>query len=134
MALLPPSGQGHSLQGALVNCVEPKLRLEESNLDQVRKQREAAGATGSEAKQIEKQLEKQESLLSELHDFHDKLRRAADLHLEPDLNDGVILNIAPLWQLVPWKEAEKYWKELLEGKYGWSTISKQLRERGKIRQ
>ncbi|HUY31320.1 MAG TPA: hypothetical protein VMV69_00960 [Pirellulales bacterium] len=29
----------------------------------------------------------------------------------PDLNDGVVLNIAPLWELVPWKEAKKYWQE-----------------------
>ena len=36
----------------------------------------------------------------------DKLRRAANLHLDPDLNDGVVLNIAPLWELVPWKEAK----------------------------
>ncbi len=31
-------------------------------------------------------------LSSELHDFADKLVRAADLHLEPGLNDGVVLN------------------------------------------
>ena len=44
-----------------------------------------------------------------------KLRRAANLNLTPDLNDGVVLNIAPLWELVPWKEAQKYWEELLDG-------------------
>jgi len=54
---------------------------------------------------------------------------AADLHLEPDLNDGVVLNIAPLWELVPWKEAKEYWEELLEGKYEWSGIGKQLFEK-----
>ena len=64
--------------------------------------------------------------MSELHDFKDKLRRAADLHLAPDLNDGVVLNIAPLWELVPWKEAKKYWDELQEGKYDWSHIAYQL--------
>jgi Eco57I restriction-modification methylase len=120
------------LYKALLNYVEPKMRLEESNLDRLRRQHEAVGTTGREAKQVEKELEGQESLLSELHDFHDKLTRAADLRLEPDLNDGVVLNIAPLWELVPWSEAKKYWNELLDGKYEWSSIGKQLHERGKV--
>ena len=57
----------------------------------------------------------------------------ADLHLEPDLNDGVVLNIAPLCRLVPWKEAKEYWDELLEGKYEWSSIGKQLRHQGLVK-
>lgn len=116
----------------LLNYVEPKIRLEESALDQLRAQREAAGAGGREAKQLEKQLDRHEAFLSELNDFRDKLQRAANLNLEPDLNDGVVLNIAPLWELVPWAEAKKYWEELKRGKYEWSTISKQLRARGII--
>ncbi len=46
---------------------------------------------------------------------------------EPDLNDGVVLNIAPLWELIPWKEAKNYWEELLEGKYERSSMGKLLR-------
>jgi hypothetical protein len=122
------------LYKALLNYVEPKLRLEENNLSQLRQRRETIGTTGREAKQLEKELDKQESFISELYDFHGKLKRAADLHLEPDLNDGVVLNIAPLWELVPWTEAKKYWMELREGKYEWSSIGKQLRERGLVAQ
>jgi hypothetical protein len=121
------------LYKALLNYVEPKLHLEENNLAQLKQRREAVGTTGREGKQLEKDLDKQESFLSELYDFGDKLKRAADLNLEPDLNDGVVLNIAPLWELVPWKEAEKYWKELIAGKYEWSSIAKQLRERGLVK-
>ena len=76
---------------------------------------------------------KMEDFLSELRDFEDKLRRAANLHLEPDLNDGVVLNIAPLHELVPWKVAKNYWDELLMGEYEWSSIGKQLRQKGLVK-
>jgi hypothetical protein len=93
----------------------------------------SAGESGKEAKRLAKELESQEDFISELRDFEDKLHRAANLHLEPDLNDGVVLNIAPLWELVPWKEAKNYWEELLDGKYEWSSIGKQLRQKGLVK-
>jgi hypothetical protein len=115
---------------ALLNYVEPKIRLEESHLEPLRAQRTAAGTSGKGVKKLEKEIDRQEEFISELRDFEDKLRRVANLHLEPDLNDGVVLNIAPLWELVPWKEAKKYWEELYDGKYEWSSIGKQLRQKG----
>jgi hypothetical protein len=118
---------------SLVNYVEPKIRLETSRLESLRSQKAAAGESGKEAKRLAKDVERQEDFLSELRDFEDKLRRAASLHLEPDLNDGVVLNIAQLWELVPWKEAKKYWDELMEGKYEWSSIGQQLREKGLVK-
>jgi hypothetical protein len=111
---------------ALLNYVEPKIRLEEDRLNTLRSRKEQAGTAGREAKQIEKEMDRQEQFISELHDFKDKLRRAADLHITPDLNDGVVLNIAPLWELVPWKEPKKYWEELQEGKYDWAHIALEL--------
>ena len=116
-----------------MNYVEPKIRLETSRLETLRSQKAAAGESGKEAKRLAKEIERQEDFLSELRDFEDKLRRAANLHLEPDLNDGVVLNIAPLHELVPWKEAKNYWEELLEGKYEWSSIGKQLRQKGLVK-
>lgn len=117
---------------ALTHYVEPKIRLEEGRLKQIRTQLASFGTAGREVKQLERQLDRQENLLAELYDFRDKLRCVADLHLEPDLNDGVVLNIASLWELVPWSEAKKYWEELLAGKYEWSSISKQLLAKGAI--
>ncbi len=121
---------------ALVNYVEPKIKLVLGHLSFVLGQIQSTkdqGPRTKDQKKLEKEAERLESLLSELRDFEDKLRRAANLHLEPDLNDGVVLNIAPLHELVPWKEAKKYWDELLEGKYEWSSIGKQLRQKGLIR-
>jgi hypothetical protein len=118
---------------ALVNCVEPKIRLETNRLETLLGQKAAAGQTGKEAKRIAKEVERQEDFLSELRDFEDKLRRVANLHLEPDLNDGVVLNIAPLHELVPWNDAKSHWEELLRGKYEWSSIGKQLRQKGLVK-
>lgn len=111
---------------ALLNYVEPKIRLEEDRLKTLRGRKESAGSSGREAKQIEKDMDRQEQFVSELRDFEEKLRRVANLHLDFDLNDGVILNIAPLRELVPWNEPKKYWQELQEGKYDWSHIAYQL--------
>ncbi len=121
---------------ALLNYVEPKIKLVLGQLSFVRGQIQSTkdqGPRTKDQKKLEKEAERLEGFVSELRDFEDKLRRAANLHLEPDLNDGVVLNIAPLHELVPWKEARKYWDELLEGKYEWSSIGKQLREKGIVR-
>ncbi len=117
---------------ALHKYVEPKVRLEESHLEEYEARHRSAGTVGPEAKQAEKAVEKQEELLTDLREFRDRLERAAKLHLRPDLNDGVVLNIAPLHELVPWKEAKSKWSELLSGKYEWSSIAKQLREKGMV--
>jgi len=118
---------------AITQYVEPKIRLEEEHLKTLRAQRGQFGMGGRQAKELDQEMEHQADLLLELEDFRDKLRRAADLGLEPDLNDGVVLNIAPLWELVPWNEAKKYWQELLDGKYEWSSIGKQLRAKGMVK-
>ena len=51
---------------ALVNYVEPKIRLETSRLETLRSQKAVVGETGKEAKRLGKELERQEDFLSEL--------------------------------------------------------------------
>lgn len=115
---------------ALAMHVEPKIRLEQTRLDQMRAERANAGTGGIEVKRLERAIDQHEALMSDLHAFRDRLNRAAQLHLDPDLDDGVILNMAPLWELVPWREPKGYWDALLRGEYAWSSIAKQLAERG----
>jgi hypothetical protein len=130
---------------ALLNYVEPKIRLEEGRRDSLRSQKRASGEGGKGSKKIDKEIERQEDFLSELRNFAEKLGRAARLDFgdtekldssvtyNPDLNDGVVLNIAPLYELVPWKEAKTYWDDLMRGKYEWSSMGKQLRAKGLIK-
>jgi hypothetical protein len=61
-------------------------------------------------------------LLDELKDFKGKISEAISLGYKPYIDDGVILNMAPLYKLIPWKEPEKYYNELKSGKYEWSNI------------
>ncbi len=119
---------------ALTLYAQPKIRLEESRLHELRAARQSAGDTGAAARQAAQAIERREALLADLREFHDRLERAAKLYLTPDLNDGVLLNIAPLWELVPWKEAKSAWEQLLAGKYGWSSIGKQLRQKGLVKE
>lgn len=92
-----------------------------------------AAAVGSARKVQERKVAAQEGLVAELKSFQKDLDAAAMLELKPDLNDGVLLNIAPLYALVPWKEAERTWQELLRGKYEWSSMSQWLRHKGLVK-
>ena len=116
------------LYKALVNYVEPKIRQVSMQHTEGRQQLESAKqASDTRAvRRLEKELERFEGFLAELQDFAERLRRAADLRIDFDQNDGVILNLAPLWELVPWSEPKKYWEELQEGKYDWTHIAYQL--------
>ena len=54
-------------------------------------------------------------------------------HNGPGVEVRVPLNIAPLYEIVPWNEAKKYWERLLDGKYSWSSIGKQLQVKGLVK-
>lgn len=126
-----PRMDGDTLYKAL-RYAKDKLAMEERRLDDLQKEREQSGTGGAVVKRLEKEIDGQAALISELHDFVEKLERAANLDLIPEHDDGVVLTIAPLRELVPWNEPKKYWDELIEGKYEWSSIGKQLAEKGQI--
>src|SRR5207244_8671456 len=54
-----------TLSKALIDYAEPKLRLEENRLKELRSSRAEAGATGSAARSIDRKLEHQDELLSD---------------------------------------------------------------------
>ena len=87
---------------------------------------------GRERRRLERAIEQQEDLVAELREFHQKLVAVVQRGYELDLDDGVVLAMAPLPELTPWKEPAKYWKELLAGKYEWSRTSQQLHRLGLV--
>ena len=64
-----------------------------------------------------------------VREFRERLSGVSDLRLVPNLDDRVVLNSAPLHQLMPWPEPKGYWREPLQGEYEWSDIGRQIRER-----
>jgi hypothetical protein len=77
-----------------------------------------------------KDIATQETLIDELRAFLGEIKRVAPLW-NPNLDDGVVLTMAPLWRLVPqhkpWqKELKSKWDELAMGKYDWAHIAMHL--------
>lgn len=118
-----------TLYTAVREYVTPKIEFEETRLKEWQGKLDQVKDRGLawEARQLERTVEDQAAFLRELYAFRSELRRLADWDYNPDLNDGVIINIASLRRLVPWREAEEMWRELEQGKYEWSTMSPRVR-------
>lgn len=109
---------------------DAKVALEHARLEELR---QGLGVlSGSARRRREREIERQQKLVAEVTDFRNRLDRVALLNLPPDLNDGVVIGIAPLWELVPWKEAHRTWEKLTAGEYPWSTVAQRMRERGLV--
>ena len=99
------------------------LRLQ---IDDLRAQLE--GREGRARKQIERQMDAVAQVLDELAEFAATMERIVRAGYEPVpdwIDDGVILRLAPLWELVPlWKsEPKKAWERLQQGDFDWSHIA-----------
>jgi hypothetical protein len=105
--------------------VAPKLEHEQRRLETMLRE------VGERATAAERRaLAAQEAFVGELRDFLDEVKRVAPLW-NPDLDDGVIINFAPLWRLVPqykpWqRELKGTWDALCEGKYDWAHLAMRL--------
>ena len=113
------------------NYADAKVNLETSRLEDLRQS--LAALDGSAHKRREREIVKQQKVVDEITTFRNRLDEIALRGLTPDLNDGVLISIAPLWELVPWKESGKMWQELADGKYEWSTMSQKMRQHGLIK-
>ncbi|MFO7695731.1 MAG: type II restriction endonuclease subunit M [Anaerolineae bacterium] len=120
----------HAFSKDTLFCVQndyaaPKLAHEERRLESLTSELRE-GTTAAQRKQLAAQA----AVVEELRTFLDEVKRVAPLW-KPDLDDGVIINFAPLWRLVPqnkaWqKELKANWDSLSEGKYDWAHLAMHL--------
>jgi hypothetical protein len=87
-------------------------------------------AAESPSPALRKALAAQSTLLEELRTLLDEVKRIAALW-QPNLDDGVVLTMAPLFRLVPqhkpWqKELKAGWDGLLAGKFDWAHLAMHL--------
>jgi hypothetical protein len=107
------------------DLVAPKLAHEERRQSDLI---QAAGPSPSVSQR--KDLDEQAGVVEELRTMLDEVKRIAPLW-SPDLDDGIVVTMAPLWRLVPqhkaWqKELRAAWEALAAGKYDWAHLAMHL--------
>lgn len=112
---------GDTLWQVITQYVVPKRELERRRLAELREARGSADSAGKV--RIERAIEERVTLLEELDWFESRLRAVAERGCRPDLDDGVIINMAPLHELVPWKEPKTIWQKLEKGDYDWAHLA-----------
>jgi hypothetical protein len=117
----------HALTSDTIFRIQNEL-LGPKLLHEARKLEELSIGTRDKATAAErKELAAQELYVEELRTLLDEVKRVAPLW-SPNLHDGVILNFAPLWRLVPqqkpWqKELRAVWDSLCDGEYDWAHLA-----------
>jgi hypothetical protein len=106
--------------------LDPKLNGLRLHIEDLRGR--AGGLSGAALKRVEREIDQTTRLLEEIGDFARTIERIVQEGYQPQPNwidDGVILRMAPLWELIPiWKsEPKKYWERLSKGDFDWSHIA-----------
>jgi hypothetical protein len=100
--------------------VAQKVRLLETNIAELRREQNAA--EGRQRRKLEKQMAELNDMLDDLRAFAERIDAILQRGYTPHADDGVLINMAPLWELLPsWQaEPKKCWEALTRGDYDWS--------------
>jgi len=114
-----------TLYAAVNKYVEPKISEVERGLARI--EDELKSASGRDATRLRDRLNENRTFLGELRDLREELLRIAGLPYKPNLNDGVIINAAPLhnlFRLRTWaNDTKKVWVKLEKGDYDWAHLA-----------
>lgn len=105
-----------TLYSLIQKYIVPRINLEKLRLKDIYNKKYAT-STPKEEREMEKLIVKSEEFLEELELFKQDIQEVIDTGFKPNIDDGVILNMAPLYKLISWKEPEKYYKNLQMGQY-----------------
>jgi hypothetical protein len=109
---------------AVVKEAEQRQRLSQQQIVHLQREAETGGG-GRKASELSAELDAERRLAVELEAFRAGADGIANLGWVPDLNDGAVLNAAPLADLFPaWKDAAVYRNELRAGKHSWATVAR----------
>jgi hypothetical protein len=96
------------------DIVEPRLRLAEREISDLRGRAERD-------RRARKELDSLLDFADDLREFSTRIKTIADRGYVPHIDDGVLLNAAPLHEILPsWPETKKAWQELEAGEYDWA--------------
>lgn len=105
--------------------LEPKINEVQRCINRIEK--ELMGGSGKSQSNLKDRLSKFREFLVELNEMQDELLRVAELPYRPNLNDGVIINAAPLhnlFRLRSWaKDTAGCWDKLENGDYDWAHLA-----------
>lgn len=83
------------------------------------------GSDGRAERRVAEELDSETKLAEELRAFRQEAERIAEFGWEPDLDDGIVLNAAPLASLFPaWPEAANERTKIKAGECPWATVSR----------
>ena len=94
--------------------VEPRLRLAEREIADLRVQ-------ATKDRRAARELDRMLDLADDLGKFAAILKAITERGYTPQIDDGVLLNAAPLHEVLPsWPDTKTAWTELEAGKYDWA--------------
>jgi hypothetical protein len=114
-----------TLYTAVNRYVQPKMAEVSRELEELNARLQ--GASGRQATRLREAIEGRAGFLRELTALRDELLRVAGLPYRPNLDDGVIINAAPLqalFRLPKWaKDTRETWAKLERGDYDWAHLA-----------